>query len=276
MGNPWYVLGDFNVSLNLVDSSACSSSINMAMTEFKECIEDLCIDDINQIGLHFTWNQRPNAEIGILKKLDRVMGNDLFISKFTNAYTEFCPYRISDHSPAVLKIPVAMRIKPKTVKFANFVSTKPEYALVVKKGWQDIVEGHKMFQVTKKLKLLKKPLRQLMWNKGNLHDRVVKLRKELDNIQNSLDKDATNINLRKYETEALQAYHEALRDEENFMKQTAKVSRLSEGDKNTKYFYRIINGKQHESCKNSVMNDASHVFDARDAPGAFVDHYKSF
>nr|GEW30742.1 hypothetical protein [Tanacetum cinerariifolium] len=42
------------------------------------------------------------------------------------------------------------------------------------------VEGHSMFQVTQKMKNLKKPLRKLLHDQGNLHDRVNRLRVELD------------------------------------------------------------------------------------------------
>lgn len=101
------------MSLNLEDSSACSSSIIMAMNEFKDCVEALYIEDINQTGLQFKWNQRPNSDMGILKKLDRVMANDKFINVFTNTYAEFCAYRISDHSPTILKVPVVKRYNQK-------------------------------------------------------------------------------------------------------------------------------------------------------------------
>lgn len=67
----------------------------------KECIGKIKIEDINQTGMRFTWNQRPNSKC-ILKKLDR--GSEGFINSFTNAYADFQPCRISDHSPAILKI----------------------------------------------------------------------------------------------------------------------------------------------------------------------------
>ncbi|GJT97313.1 hypothetical protein Tco_1092831 [Tanacetum coccineum] len=68
---PWCLLGDFNVALNLADHSAGSSNIDISMREFKDCVEEIeVLDDI-----------------------------------FIGAHAIFQPYRISDHSPAVLKIP---------------------------------------------------------------------------------------------------------------------------------------------------------------------------
>lgn len=122
---PWVLLGDFNVSLNIEDSSKGSSSISMGMTEFKDCVNDTRIEDINKSGIHFTWNQRPKAMSGILKKLDRIMGNGEFISQYTNAYV-FKPYRLSDHSPVILIIPFGIKRKHKPFKFANFVVRNAE------------------------------------------------------------------------------------------------------------------------------------------------------
>ncbi|GKB29409.1 RNA-directed DNA polymerase, eukaryota, reverse transcriptase zinc-binding domain protein [Tanacetum coccineum] len=52
--------------------------------------------------------------------------------------------------------------------------------------------------LVKKLKLLKKPLRKLMYEKGNLHANVIRLRGELDSIQAMLDKDPYNPSLHDY------------------------------------------------------------------------------
>lgn len=76
------------------------------MQEFRECIEDIRMVDVHQSGFHYTWNQRPHSETGILKKLDRVMGNGEFIALFGESQAVFRPYRLSDHSPAILKIPL--------------------------------------------------------------------------------------------------------------------------------------------------------------------------
>lgn len=67
--NPWIVLGDFNVGLNLEDHSRSSLGITLGMREFRDCIEKIEVEDLHQSGLHYTWNQRPHASSGILKKL---------------------------------------------------------------------------------------------------------------------------------------------------------------------------------------------------------------
>ncbi|XP_071705091.1 uncharacterized protein [Rutidosis leptorrhynchoides] len=158
VGNhPWVIMGDFNVSLNLDDSTAGGSQITLAMREFRECVVHMRMSDVSHSGLQYTWNQRPNASDGILKKIDRIMANDVFINDFSNACAIFLPYRISDHSPAVLKIPSSFVARAKPFKFSNFIVYKEGFDDVVFRGWRRVLVGHTMFQVVKKQCDLKKP-----------------------------------------------------------------------------------------------------------------------
>nr|GEV67078.1 hypothetical protein [Tanacetum cinerariifolium] len=172
---PWVLMGDFNVSLNIEDSYLGSTKMNSAMCDFKDCVKKIEVIDINSFGLHYTWNQKPKGSNGVLKKLDRIMGNIGFVDNFPGAYAIFQPYRISDHSLAVLKLPSLS------------------------------VEGHAMFQVTQKMKNLKKPLRKLLHDQGNLHEWVNRLRVELDVVQKALDSDPSNSLLRDEEAVYIQA-----------------------------------------------------------------------
>ncbi|GJU96733.1 RNA-directed DNA polymerase, eukaryota, reverse transcriptase zinc-binding domain protein [Tanacetum coccineum] len=72
---PWCLLGDFNAALYLEDHYAGSLNIDISMTEFKDCVDELEVSDVNHSGLNFTWNQKPKVFDGILKKIDRVMAN---------------------------------------------------------------------------------------------------------------------------------------------------------------------------------------------------------
>ncbi|GJW07257.1 RNA-directed DNA polymerase, eukaryota, reverse transcriptase zinc-binding domain protein, partial [Tanacetum coccineum] len=93
---PWVLMGDWNVSLHLEDHSE---------------------------GIHFIWVQsRQNPSNGILKKIDRVLGNVEFMSKFPNSHALFLPHLTSDHSPDVLIFPKVMNKKHKAFsKFFHFV-----------------------------------------------------------------------------------------------------------------------------------------------------------
>nr|GEW20103.1 hypothetical protein [Tanacetum cinerariifolium] len=68
--HPWVIMDDFNASLCLEDSSTGSSRITISMREFKECVDSIEVIDVNQTGMRFTWNQKPNAESAILSGAD--------------------------------------------------------------------------------------------------------------------------------------------------------------------------------------------------------------
>ncbi|PWA80707.1 RNA-directed DNA polymerase, eukaryota, Reverse transcriptase zinc-binding domain protein [Artemisia annua] len=104
---PWCLLGDFNYALHLEDKLEGSSVIDIAMREFKECVDEIEVFDVNRSGLQFTWNQKPRGTDGTLKKIDRIMANLECTNGFVGAHAIFQPYRVSDHSPAILTIPTS-------------------------------------------------------------------------------------------------------------------------------------------------------------------------
>ncbi|GKA52072.1 hypothetical protein Tco_0745268 [Tanacetum coccineum] len=134
-GFPWVLMGDFNVALNLEDSFSGSSTLNSAMYDFKACVNKIEVMDITSTGLHFTWNQKPKRCGGVLRNLDRIYDIIDFIDSFPGAYAIFQPYRISDHSHAVLKLPTLISPKPKPFKFFNFLAFKTRFIEVMESHW---------------------------------------------------------------------------------------------------------------------------------------------
>lgn len=117
-------LGDFNATLNVEDSSMGSSKITQSMREFKDCVEQLEVMDINCSGFHYTWTQKPKNGTGILRKIDRIMGNVEFITMFLKSFAIFQPYHISDYTPCIVKLHSVVKEKPKPFKFSNFIVHK--------------------------------------------------------------------------------------------------------------------------------------------------------
>ena len=211
--------------------------IDIAMREFKECVEEIEVFDVNRSGLQFTWNQKPRGVDGTLKKIDRIMANLECTDGFVGAHAIFQPYRISDHSPAILTIPTSHKFQPRPFKFFNIQVTNSKFNEQVKECWSVAKSGFYMYQVVSKLKLLKKPLRKMLFNEGNIHEKVIRLRHELDTVQHALDADPFNISIREEEACYLNAYNDAILIEEQFLKQKAKVEWLRVGDSNSAYFH---------------------------------------
>nr|GEX32247.1 putative reverse transcriptase domain, reverse transcriptase zinc-binding domain protein [Tanacetum cinerariifolium] len=95
----------------------------------------------------------------------------------------------------------------------------------------DCFEGsHAIFKpyLAQKAKMLKRPLRKLLFDGGNLHDNVNRLRAELDQVQADLDADPYNISLHKVEATSVVAFSEATILLEHFLKQKANIDWLKE------------------------------------------------
>nr|GEW39627.1 hypothetical protein [Tanacetum cinerariifolium]GEW43701.1 hypothetical protein [Tanacetum cinerariifolium] len=86
---PWVLLRDFNVILNYNENYRGIRVNNVGVYEFRDCVEAIKIEDVKMTGLFFTRIQkRSDPNIGILKKLDRVMGNGKFVDEYINGVHE--------------------------------------------------------------------------------------------------------------------------------------------------------------------------------------------
>nr|GEV87928.1 hypothetical protein [Tanacetum cinerariifolium] len=181
MDNP---LGDFNVALYVDDKSTGSSSIDTSMHDFQDCIEAIEISDVNSTG----------------------------------SCAMFQSYRIFDHSPAVLRVPISSVNKPRPFKFYNFMVHNTRFKEVVANGW----------------------LNSLCY--------------KLDEAQKALDYDPNNLDIQEEEVAYLKAYHDALIMEERFLMQKAKVEWLKLGDANTAYFHKVVKSQAARNRIDSITN----------------------
>ncbi|GJR97507.1 putative reverse transcriptase domain, reverse transcriptase zinc-binding domain protein [Tanacetum coccineum] len=104
---------------------------------------------------------------------------------------------------------------------------------------------------------MKKPLRKLLHAQGNIHDRVTKLRTELDEVQTALDRNPSSTMLREEDGVYLTAFTQALLDEERFLKQKSKIDWLKVGNSNSAFFHRSV--KERDGL-NDIVSDNQSAF----------------
>nr|GEV38089.1 hypothetical protein [Tanacetum cinerariifolium]GEV38736.1 hypothetical protein [Tanacetum cinerariifolium] len=215
----WCLLRDFNATLFLDDSIAGSSNIDIAMREFKECV-----DDIEIILLRFCVSLRwlnPNLSL-------------------------------SSSTTSLLSMIGLGRL----LMGCGTISSA----------------GSTCFEV-KKLKYLKKPLRKLLYGKGNLHANVVRLHNELDHVQTILDNDTFNSNLCEAKATCVVKFNQAVIMKERFLKQKTKIHWLKE---NSSYFHKAVKSRVSRSRIDVVTNGEGMLFANDKFLDAFVSHYEAF
>ncbi|GKC40801.1 hypothetical protein Tco_1053185 [Tanacetum coccineum] len=169
-----------------------------------------------------------------------------------------------------------MKKKNKSFRMANYITDKMEFKDLVKEKWNIEVQGHDMFKMVKKLKVLKPYLNKLNWKHGNLFDRISDLKKKLHDVQAKIDKDPFNKSLRQEGIQVLSDYKEAASDEEKLLRQKAKVTWLKEGDTNSAYFHKVLKSRINRSIIMSIFDEPGKRFEYNEVADQFVNHFEGF
>ncbi|GJV08696.1 RNA-directed DNA polymerase, eukaryota, reverse transcriptase zinc-binding domain protein [Tanacetum coccineum] len=162
------------------------------------------------------------------------MISEAFMDKYSESHGIFMPYLISDHSPALLKLPNGMARRRKAFRFSIFVTDDKEFIPTVKKAWKLDIEGHMM---------------------------VNKLRECLKDSQAEVDKNPHNDNVKSKSCQVHKEYYDAMRDENNLLMQKAKIEWLKDGDRNTEFFHKIIKGRIHKGRIMTICNEKGKRFE---------------
>ncbi|KAJ9561755.1 hypothetical protein OSB04_006915 [Centaurea solstitialis] len=102
---------------------------------FFACVEDIEVIDVPYTGVNYTWTQKPSGGDGLHRKLDRIMANTDFLSKFDGSMASFNPRGISDHAVGILQVKCDKRKRNTGFKFDNFVVENDDFLKVVEWEW---------------------------------------------------------------------------------------------------------------------------------------------
>ncbi|GKB60968.1 sodium/hydrogen exchanger 6 [Tanacetum coccineum] len=122
--------------------------------------------------------------------------------------------------------------------------------------------------------MLKKPFRKMKYAQGDLSANTLTFKEELCSIQSDMVRDPSNVLLRSKEIYALNAYKDAAKDDELFLKQRSKFTWLSKGDFNTKYFYNVMKERRNRSRIDNVEDGDGNFFSGTDVGDQFVKHFE--
>lgn len=132
-------------------------------SDFVDCLDKARLNDIPSSGAFFTWSKK-RVDRFLEKKLERVLGTDLWLDSFPTAIVDFVPPDFSDHCAEVLRL-VHVPQRKSNFKFINFLTKHRDFLATVRHHWLSTpIHGIQMYQLFGKLRALKSPLRSLNVN----------------------------------------------------------------------------------------------------------------
>ncbi|XP_074270865.1 uncharacterized protein LOC141594771 [Silene latifolia] len=114
---PWVMGVDFNCVL--ARSERCGGNTSQTgIGDFKSCVNDCGMIDIQAVGSLYTWNNKQSPEDRTYISLDRFMINKEWVDLYPDFYAHFMPEGHFDHTPCI--VGSSKHIKsPRSFKYFN-------------------------------------------------------------------------------------------------------------------------------------------------------------
>ena len=235
--SPWLLAGDFNVIKDPSEKLG-NMILNSYEQEFLACTESIGVEDHPAVGCYYTWTNRREDGVFVMKKLDRVLVNHQWLHLFPQCIVHFLPPGVSDHSMAYISIGERQDFGPKPFKFFNVWTEHNDFLTWIEDAWSADVTGSHMFRLYSKLKAVKAKLKKV--NKdlyGCISQKVLIARQKLESVQMRLLQKHGEVELRNTEQIYLHEFSAIQKAEEAFMKQKARNKWLNLGDQNSRFFH---------------------------------------
>ena len=147
---------DYNVIAHSSESSNFNGSQAMSSNTkyFVESMQNLEVLDHAYNGPLFTWSNHQDSTF-LVKKLDRVLINDTWLTLFAHSRVKFLLPEISDHSHALIQLDIPYYSTPNPFKFFNFWVKHAVFQVTIRESWTQPMFGSPMVRLHRKLKRLK-------------------------------------------------------------------------------------------------------------------------
>ena len=245
LGKPWAVIGDFNQVLRPEENSAATSpNVDLQTRLFADAMSQSALVDLTFRGSSNTWWNKRRSD-PIAKKLDRVMVNEEWFLCFPLSLGLFGEPAFSDHASMSISLQSGAPRQKKPFRFFNFLLKNEGFLPLVADHWFSFqVTGYSMFRVVKKLKSLKRVIRE--FSKNNFSDIEKRVREASEalaiaQVRTLNDLSAANAAMELSLQEKWVTLSSA---EESFFFQRSRVTWTQLGDRNTPYFHRMATARQ--------------------------------
>ena len=242
---PWMIMGDFNQIREPAEhSKPLSLNLDKRMRDFSQCLLNANVEDLNFRGTSFTWwNKQKNSPIA--KKLDRCLVNDDWYFNFPSSVAFFGSPEFSDHAVISISLDPERARAKKPFRFYNFLIKSPGFREMVCVNWFSFsVTGSAMYRVSKKLKLLKKCIKDFSrLNYSGIEKKTAEAHEKLIQAQEILLSSPSTMNA-SAEIQALKEWEDLSSAEAAFFFQRSRINWLAFGDGNSRLFHRYAATRQ--------------------------------
>ncbi|XP_077232003.1 uncharacterized protein LOC143865668 [Tasmannia lanceolata] len=275
--SPWLIIGDFNIIRYISEKLGGADPNREDMKEFNDCIDHCSLLDLKTIGPLLTWSNKSKNDNLKLRKLDRALVNDEWLSLFPQSFAANKNPGISNHSPIIIHLhPESSRDHPPFRFFFVWLEDLSLYE-VVERMWQINLKGTPMFRLVRKLKLVKQAIKN--WNYkiyGRIDITLPIIKDQLNEIQSKIAVDPTNYSLRETERLIRENLLIVARKEEAIVRQKARIDWLNLGDSNTNFFHSAINSRRNMNHIYGMTKSNGEISTSKsEIEESFVNYFKN-
>ncbi|VFQ72447.1 unnamed protein product [Cuscuta campestris] len=221
--------------------------------DFKECMQINGLEELPAEGAQFTWSNRQGVGRRIYSRIDRAVINIEWIAQ-SRAKLIIKEEGMSDHTPLLIKLWKQDKGGHR-FRFCDMWTMDPNFSNLVKENWEKCVQGRSMYQLVKKLKILKTQFKSLNREKfGNIIQRCDIVRNELYAVQHEIKGDINNELLINKEKQLIQQLNWNLRASYLLKCQQAKQEWILEGDQNSRLFHAWVRKRQIQNHITTIYN----------------------
>ncbi|KAL5717241.1 hypothetical protein ACHQM5_010283 [Ranunculus cassubicifolius] len=268
---PWVILGDFNAITRLSEKQGGRAVISHSMEEFNDLIDEVGLIDLGFTGPKFTWSNHRQVGENIRERLDRVLGNQEWVSKFPNSQVKHIS-TTSDHIALALSLEKMVSSGTRPFRFHQMWLCDKNCKEVVKKAWIEDIVGSPGFQLEKKFRNTRESLKK--WNKEHFGNIFYEIKKSVEILDELGSKDMSEEVQRKtrQEREKLEKLYER---EELLWRQKSGKTWIREGGRNTNFFHlSTICRRRRNHVTRLRNNNGEWVEGRKDIGDTFIEYFK--
>ncbi|KAL6130669.1 hypothetical protein ACLB2K_069048 [Fragaria x ananassa] len=245
--------------------------------EFQNMSDACDFVHLDTAGARFTWTNGCGTRVHVELRLDRSLCNTSWFEAWPYSSCIALPRVVSDHNPLIFSASKLSPSGPKPFRFQSMWLNHPTFRDTIATCWSSSkFWGCPMYVTVQKLKTLKSCLRN--WNKmvfGDVHQNVNKARDTLSAIQQDIAIHGMTDQKFEDEVDAKFRVLNAVKMQESYWKDRARVKWLTDGDRSTSFFHAYAKVRS-TSAQMSLIHDGERIlFEPSDIAAHVVGFYQN-